>query len=242
MKKHIAAFTVNSILDTFSNNDYINILNFSTTVDCIVPCFKGQLIQATRENIMMFKYAVKLLEANQKSSLVEALIEAFKILKQVSTYLKLLALFYSILMQYREIRGCSESSRDCNQAIMIVTDGVPRNMSSILREYNLLRYSNSIPVRIFAYLIGKEATNLDELTWMACANRGRCQSFLKKEQVVFLILGYFTHIRTLEEVTGAVLKYIPVVARPLVLQQEDHPHSWTHAYTDITVKILIYYR
>lgn len=86
MRKHIAAFTVKNILDTFSNNDYINLLNYSTTVDYIVPCFKDQLIQATRENIAVFKSAVEGLEANQKSQLKDALTKAFELLKEVSVY------------------------------------------------------------------------------------------------------------------------------------------------------------
>merc|ERR1719225_2091093 len=45
--------------------------------------------------------------------------------------------------------------------------------------------------------------------------------------------GYFTHVTTLAEVKEQVLKYIPVMARPLVLLREQHPVRWTGVYADI---------
>lgn len=38
--------------------------------------------------------------------------------------------------------------------------------------------------------------------------------------------------QTLDEVQGEVLKYVTVIATPLVLQGEAHPPTWTHAFKD----------
>ena len=50
-----------------------------------------------------------------------------------------------------------------------------------------------------------------------------------------LLLGYFTHVTTLAEVKEQVLKYIPVMARPMVMFREKHPIHWTGVYADIEV-------
>ncbi|XP_066247388.1 voltage-dependent calcium channel subunit alpha-2/delta-3 isoform X3 [Euwallacea similis] len=201
MGKHIASLTANSILDTFSNNDFVNVMNYSETTNYIVPCFENNLIQATKENIHVFKDAIARLLPNGKTKLDQALEKAF-----------------GLLSTYRARRGCiNENSTKCNQAIMILTDGVNANYSQTVMKHNHLNGGDSIPVRIFTYLIGQEVSNEEELKWMACANR-----------------GFYTHVQSLEQVTASVLQYIYVVARPLVLQGEDHPVSWTHAYADVT--------
>ena len=97
---------------------------------------------------------------------------------------------------------------------MLVTDGVPYTYENIFQEYN----QPHKPVRVFTYLIGREISDLEAAKWMACENK-----------------GYFTHVTTLAEVKEQVLKYIPVMARPLVLFRETHPVKWTGVYADIEV-------
>lgn len=56
----------------------------------------------------------------------------------------------------------------CNQAIMLVTDGAPLNYEKIFEKYNWPHK----PVRIFTYVIGREIIDTAATNWMACANKG----------------------------------------------------------------------
>lgn len=200
MGKHIGVLTASSILDTLSNNDYVNILNYTEHVNFTISCFKNLLVQATEENIYIFKRFLNNLKPVNKTNIEQGLVAAFE-----------------LLAQYREIRGCDGLTAYCNQAIMVITDGLPSNMSEIVMKYNFLLNGTYKPVRIFSYLVGQEVSGVEEMKWLACASR-----------------GYFTHIQAIEQVTSAVLEYINVIARPLVLQEEEHPVSWTHVYMDET--------
>ncbi len=196
-RNFIARHTIKSLLETFSNNDFINILSYSkTTNGSIIPCFTDILVQATPDNINAFNEAVKELLPEGYGFVSVALDEAFMLLEK-----------------FRDIRKCSEI-KTCNQAIMLITDGVPGNATEIFQKYNEYGVENrTAPVRIFTYLLGKEVTKVKEIQLYACLNR-----------------GYYSHIQTLDEIAGEVLKYVNVIAAPLVLQKDDHPPTWTHAY------------
>lgn len=47
--------------------------------------------------------------------------------------------------------------------------------------------------------------------------------------------GFFVHIHSVEEVQQQVLKYINVIARPMILDSSEPPPTWTHANIDYTV-------
>lgn len=202
-RNHVAKFTIRSILDTFSNNDFFTIFNYSATVDDIIPCFKDALVQATPENINVFNDAIEKIKPEGYANLSLAYEKAFQLLKK-----------------YYVERRCNETST-CNQAIMVVTDGVAGNTTEIFEKYNWGNGENgtmNMNIRIFTYLLGKEVTKVREIQWMACLNR-----------------GYYSHVQTLDEVHEEVLKYVDVIATPLVLQNEEHPPTWTHSFTDRTV-------
>uniref|UniRef100_A0A146M963 Voltage-dependent calcium channel subunit alpha-2/delta-3 n=1 Tax=Lygus hesperus TaxID=30085 RepID=A0A146M963_LYGHE len=83
MRNTIARLTVNTILDTFSNNDFINILSFNNTIKNTVSCFPDDmLVQATPENIQVFKDSVNTLKPEEKADFKQAFEFALKLLNK----------------------------------------------------------------------------------------------------------------------------------------------------------------
>jgi len=178
----------------------------SSEVNDIIPCFNGALVQATPENIEVFNQQIEQLDDPEGyANLTLAYETAFQLLRK-----------------YYDSRHCVTNST-CNQAIMLVTDGVAGNTTEVFQKYNWGNGENGtsqMDTRVFTYLLGKEVTKVREIQWMACLNR-----------------GYYSHVQTLDEVHEEVLKYVDVIATPLVLQNEQHPPTWTHAFTDKTVRV-----
>ncbi|XP_059352267.1 voltage-dependent calcium channel subunit alpha-2/delta-3-like isoform X7 [Daphnia carinata] len=194
VRKEIAKHVVLTLLDTLSENDFINIYKFSEVPIPVVPCFKDKLVQANLENVRELRNGMMESETNDIANFTSAFTTAFEILAK-----------YNRTMQ----------GSQCNQAIMLVTDGAPIGYREIFEKYNWPHK----PVRVFSYVIGREIIDTAATNWMACANK-----------------GYFARVTSLAEVREQVLKYIPVLSRPMVMYQKDHPVIWTSAYIDIAAR------
>ncbi|XP_060533822.1 voltage-dependent calcium channel subunit alpha-2/delta-3 [Cylas formicarius] len=196
MRREVARHVVHNILDTLGNNDYVNIYTFSNTTDVLVECFDNKLVQANLANIRVLKESMSDFKTEQIANFTLALITAFELLKD-----------------YRE----SRFGANCNQAIMLITDGSQYNYKEIFEKYNWKNLP-VVDVRVFTYLIGREVSDTREVKWMACANQ-----------------GYYVHLSTYAEVREEVLHYIPVMARPMVLNTTKKPNpTWSPVYADVT--------
>lgn len=191
LRKEIARNVVLTILDTLTDNDYFTVIRFSDVIQYMVPCTEDTLVQATEYNIREFKEHLKNPETVNIANFTLALITAFELLQKYN----------------KTVQGSQ-----CNQAIMLITDGAPYTYKEIFLQYN----HPNIPVRVFTYLIGREVTDIQEVNFMACDNR-----------------GYYTHVTTLAEVREQVQKYIPVMSRPIVLSGV-RTTIWTSVYADIS--------
>lgn len=198
-RKDIAKHVVSNILETLTTNDFVNILKFSERIESVVRCFNDSLVPATLDNIRILNNGMENIETEKIANYSQALISAFE-----------------ILQNYR----INDEGAGCNQAIMLISDGVPHDFNDTFRQYNWPNETYR-HVRLFSYLIGSEVPDFQLIKEMACINQ-----------------GYYVHLSVPSEVREQVLRYIPVMARPLVLGKHKHPIIWSHVYADIVVSIL----
>uniref|UniRef100_A0A3Q1GIP9 Calcium voltage-gated channel auxiliary subunit alpha2delta 4 n=1 Tax=Acanthochromis polyacanthus TaxID=80966 RepID=A0A3Q1GIP9_9TELE len=109
LKMTIAKHTINTILDTLGENDFVNVIAYTDYVRYVEPCFKGTLVQADLDNREHFKLLVDELHVKGEAKLKNAMKESFKILNEGSM---------------------------CNQAIMLITDGAMEDFESVFEEFN----------------------------------------------------------------------------------------------------------
>uniref|UniRef100_A0A8C7K1A6 Calcium voltage-gated channel auxiliary subunit alpha2delta 4 n=1 Tax=Oncorhynchus kisutch TaxID=8019 RepID=A0A8C7K1A6_ONCKI len=143
----IAKHTINTILDTLGENDFVNVIAYSDYVQYVEPCFKGTLVQADLDNREHFKLLVEELQVKGEGKVKKAMKESFKILNEAASL--------------------GQGSL-CNQAIMLITDGAMEDYEEVFQEFNWPERR----VRVFTYLIGREVTFADTVKWIACNNKG----------------------------------------------------------------------
>uniref|UniRef100_A0A8C9Y895 Calcium voltage-gated channel auxiliary subunit alpha2delta 4 n=1 Tax=Sander lucioperca TaxID=283035 RepID=A0A8C9Y895_SANLU len=147
LKMTIAKHTINTILDTLGENDFVNVIAYTDYVRYVEPCFRGTLVQADLDNREHFKLLVESLHVKGEAKIKNAMKESFKILSEART---------------------NGQGSMCNQAIMLITDGAMEDFESVFEEFNWPERR----VRVFTYLIGREMTFAQNTKWIACNNKG----------------------------------------------------------------------
>ncbi|KAL7039794.1 hypothetical protein ACKWTF_000119 [Chironomus riparius] len=185
---NLAKSTAFAILDTLSDDDFVNLITFSDVVRSAVPCFSSKMVRATPDNKREFIAATNAIKCQNAANFSGALEEAFELLHR-----------YNV----------SGLGSQCNQAIMLITDGPAETHAELIKRHNFPH----MPVRIFTYLIGKDSGSAEKLHNMACQNK-----------------GFYAQINSVEDAKRKVLEYALVMARPMVLYQADHPVHWSPVF------------
>ncbi|KAM6980087.1 voltage-dependent calcium channel subunit alpha-2/delta-2a [Aplochiton taeniatus] len=137
--------SVMEMLDTLSDDDYVNVARFNEKADAVVPCFKT-LVQANVKNKKIFKEAVMHMQAKGTTDYKSGFQFAFEQLLNES----------------------SAPRAGCNKMIMMFTDGGEDRAQDIFEKYN---WPNKT-VRVFTFSVGQHNYDVTPLQWIACANKG----------------------------------------------------------------------
>uniref|UniRef100_A0A8C5ND98 VWFA domain-containing protein n=1 Tax=Gouania willdenowi TaxID=441366 RepID=A0A8C5ND98_GOUWI len=137
--------SVMEMLDTLSDDDYVNVARFNEKADAVVPCFRT-LVQANVRNKKIFKEAVMLMQAKGTTDYKSGFTFAFEQLLNES----------------------SAPRANCNKMIMMFTDGGEDRAQDIFEKYN---WPNKT-VRVFTFSVGQHNYDVTPLQWIACANKG----------------------------------------------------------------------
>uniref|UniRef100_A0A3Q3DQE9 Calcium channel, voltage-dependent, alpha 2/delta subunit 2a n=1 Tax=Hippocampus comes TaxID=109280 RepID=A0A3Q3DQE9_HIPCM len=139
--------SVIKMLDTLSDDDYVNVARFNDEADAVVPCFRT-LVQANVRNKKIFKEAVMHMQAKGTTDYKSGFTFAFEQLLNES----------------------SAPRANCNKMIMMFTDGGEDRAQEIFEKYN---WPNKT-VRVFTFSVGQHNYDVTPLQWIACANKGKC--------------------------------------------------------------------
>ncbi|XP_061074926.1 voltage-dependent calcium channel subunit alpha-2/delta-2-like [Conger conger] len=137
--------SVVEMLDTLSDDDYVNVARFNEKSEVVVPCFK-HLVQANVRNKKIFKEAVQHMSAKGTTDYKSGFHFAFQQL----------------------LNETNVPRAHCNKIIMLFTDGGEDRAQDIFEYYN---WPNKT-VRVFTFSVGQHNYDVTPLQWIACANKG----------------------------------------------------------------------
>ncbi|XP_062301064.1 voltage-dependent calcium channel subunit alpha-2/delta-2-like [Scomber scombrus] len=137
--------SVMEMLDTLSDDDYVNVARFNEKAEAVVPCFK-HLVQANVRNKKIFKDAVQQMQAKGTTDYKSGFHFAFNQL----------------------LNKTNVPRANCNKIIMLFTDGGEDRAQDVFMQYN---WPNKT-VRVFTFSVGQHNYDVTPLQWIACTNKG----------------------------------------------------------------------
>uniref|UniRef100_A0AAY5L524 VWFA domain-containing protein n=1 Tax=Esox lucius TaxID=8010 RepID=A0AAY5L524_ESOLU len=137
--------SVVKMLDTLSDDDYVNVARFSEKAEAVVPCFKT-LVQANKRNKNIFKESIMNMHAKGTTDYKSGFQFAFEQL----------------------LNDTGAPRAGCNKMIMMFTDGGEDRAQDIFEKYN---WPNKT-IRVFTFSVGQHNYDVTPLQWIACANKG----------------------------------------------------------------------
>uniref|UniRef100_A0A915PVX6 VWFA domain-containing protein n=1 Tax=Setaria digitata TaxID=48799 RepID=A0A915PVX6_9BILA len=220
----IAKQTVEAILETLSDNDFFNILLFSKTVGFLDECSeKAGLLQATVRNKKMLRARLNGMSSEGKAEYEKGLIKAFETLMKLPgsvnfTTAEELAIRQELSggvlpadVHYIAVQDhilvvpnhLYQAGALASMETALFLGCITLEIKTNLEFYFLLSSSScknwfQAEVRFFSFLIGEEATDVAQVKWMACENK-----------------GFMVHISNLADVQDKVQHYIKVMSRPV---------------------------
>uniref|UniRef100_A0A3B3U9A9 Calcium voltage-gated channel auxiliary subunit alpha2delta 2 n=1 Tax=Poecilia latipinna TaxID=48699 RepID=A0A3B3U9A9_9TELE len=136
--------SVMEMLDTLSDDDYVNVARFNEKAEAVVPCFK-HLVQANVRNKKIFKEAVQQMQAKGTTDYKSGFHFAFNQL----------------------LNKTNVPRANCNKIIMLFTDGGEDRAQDVFLQYN---WPNKT-VRVFTFSVGQHNYDVTPLQWIACTNK-----------------------------------------------------------------------
>ncbi|XP_029017963.1 voltage-dependent calcium channel subunit alpha-2/delta-1a isoform X4 [Betta splendens] len=134
--------SVNKMLETLSDDDYVNVVFFNEKAFNAVKCFQN-LVQANVRNKRVLKEGVKNITAKGITNYTAGFEMAFEQLAQ------------------------NVSRANCNKIIMLFTDGGEERAEEFFKKYNPKQ-----AVRIFTFSVGQHNYDKLPIKSMACNNKG----------------------------------------------------------------------
>nr|XP_022903680.1 voltage-dependent calcium channel subunit alpha-2/delta-3-like isoform X2 [Onthophagus taurus] len=175
-RRIIANIILHDILDSLSDNDYVNVYTFNNSTMPLVHCFNDTLVQANEENLRLIRESIPNYIARFPGNLEIGFEKAFELLKMDGK---------------RDLLG---DKVKCNKAIMVITEGLDYYDESSHEKLAKLNTPDELgcKIRIFTFQLGTDESDAQTMQKIACDNLGYYVNVSKVEEVREKVVKYIT--------------------------------------------------